>query len=284
MSLRINTNIAGMRALNHLASAGREVQVHMRRLSSGLRIVHASDDPAGLGISERMRAQLRSIAAATRNTRDGISMVQTAGSAIGILHDLTSRMKELSIQALNGVLTAEDRQILDIEYRELVGEFSRVVDSTEFNGVELLGSNQTVSIQTGIEAGGTVDVSLIDFSVIGTVMGLFSLQNTASASTVSLLSDRVTYFLSFLRSRFGAAESTLQSELQSLQEREVNLAAAESRIRDADVALEAAELTRSQVLQSAAATMVRIANLMPKQALQLLRSASDVSPGGGLGS
>jgi flagellin len=138
MGLRVNTNIASMTAQRNLASVTSRLQGNFSRLSSGLRIASASDDAAGLGISERMRAQIRSFSAATRNAQDGVSLAQTAEGAMQEISNNLGRMRELAVQAANGTLTTADRAVLDAEYQELITEVDRVAGQTAFNGAKLL--------------------------------------------------------------------------------------------------------------------------------------------------
>ena len=161
MGLRVNTNVASMTAQRNLFSATSKLQGNYSRLSSGLRIANASDDAAGLGISEKMRSQIRSFGVAARNAQDGISMVQTAEGALNEVSNILGRMRELSMQAANGTLDTNDRATINTEFGQLKDEIDRIAGQTEFNGVALLdGSNTSKSVQVGLDSGQTIGISL----------------------------------------------------------------------------------------------------------------------------
>ncbi|MEM7309970.1 MAG: flagellin [Planctomycetota bacterium] len=274
MGLRVNTNIISLTAQRELSNVTDRLGGNFRRLSSGLRIASASDDAAGLGISERMRAQIRSLGQAGRNANDGISLVQTAEGALNEVTSNLTRMRELSIQAANGTLNAGDRAALDQEFQDLIVEIDRVATQTDFNGIELLdGSEATVSIQIGTEAGETVDIvlSAMTDGDLGLTGGTFNLDDVTNASaalaTIDTAIDSVTAF----RAELGANQNVLQSSVRSIATTQENLSAAESRIRDVDVAAETADLTRNSILQQAAVSVLAQANVQPQLALSLLQ-------------
>ena len=239
MGLRVNTNVASMNAQRNLFNSSSQLGGNFARLSSGLRIASASDDAAGLGISERMRADIRSYSVASRNAQDGVSLVQTAEGALNEVSDILGRMRELSMQSSNGTLSADDRATLDGEFQQLVEEVDRISATTQFNGVDLLdGTNPSISIQVGIN--GTADDTI---TVSGT---------DTTATTL------------------GAQQNRLDSTLRSLASVRENTSAAESRIRDVDVAFETADLTRNSILQQAATSVLAQANAQPQLALSLL--------------
>lgn len=271
MGLRINTNVSALTAQRNLASITGRLQGNFARLSSGLRIVSAADDAAGLAISERMRAQVRSLTAASRATQDGISMAQTADGALSEVSNNLIRMRELAVQASNGTLTTSDRSTLNTEFQELIVEVARVASQATFNGVNLLnGIATTLDIVVGAMAGQTVSVTLPDATT--TTLGIASLALSSSSASQSALGtlDSAIDDVSRARGRVGAEQNRLESTLRSTLNQRDNLSAAESRIRDVDIALETADMLRNSILQQAAVSVLAQANLQPQLALKLL--------------
>ena len=188
MGLRVNTNISAMNAQRHLSSVTTRLQGNFNRLSSGLRIATAADDAAGLGISERMRSQIRSYGAASRNAQDGVSLVQTAEGALGEVSNIVNRMRELAIQAANGTLSSQDRTTINTEYQELIAEVDRIASTTTFNGVNLLdGTTATIGIQAGINANETIVVNLQDTTSGGSGINLTGTDVTSIANATAAL-------------------------------------------------------------------------------------------------
>lgn len=273
MGLRVNTNLFSINAQRNLNDVSARLAKNFSRLSSGLRIASASDDAAGLGISERLRAQIRSLDQAGRNTQDGISVVQTAEGALNELNSNLIRMRELAVQASSGVLNTTDRAALDTEFNALVAEIDRVATQTDFNGVNLLdGSATTIAIQVGTEAGETIDITLADSTQTG--LGLsgatFNLTTVTNASGSLATIDAAIDSVSSARSDLGSAQNRLESTFRSISVSRENLSGAESRIRDVDVARETADLTRNSILQQAALSVLTQANIAPQLALGLL--------------
>ncbi|QDU86478.1 Flagellin [Planctomycetes bacterium Pla163] len=276
MGLRVNTNIMSMSAQRNLGAVTERLGGNFSRLSSGLRIATASDDPAGLGISERMRGQIRSLSQASRNAQDGVSLVQTAEGALSEVHSSLHRMRELAIQAANGTYSTEDRAVLDVEFQQIIAEIDRVADSTEFNEIPLLdGSAASVSIQVGLDsaASDVIDVSLQDVraTTLGLSGGTFDVTSAANASTVLDIIDTATDSINTARGNLGAQQNRLNSSMRSILNVRENLSAAESRIRDVDVAMETADLTRNSIMQQAATSVLSQANSQPQIALSLLQ-------------
>jgi len=274
MGLRVNTNIISLSAQRHLAKVTGRLEGNFQRLASGLRITTAADDPAGLGISERMRAQLKSLGQASRNGQDGISLVQTAEGALNEVNNNLSRMRELATEAANGTLNTGDRVTLDAEFQALIEEIDRIADTTKFNGIQLLNdSTGTLDIQIGTESGETITIALVDTTDGG--LGLssagFDLTTISNASGSLATIDVAITSITSTRGDLGAAQNRLQSAIRSLSNAEQNLAAAESRIRDVDIAKETADLTRNTILQQAAVSVLSQANLQPQIALSLLQ-------------
>ena len=273
MGLRVNTNIASLTSQRNLANVTGRLQGNFSRLSSGLRIANAADDAAGLGISEKMRSQIRSFSAASRNAQDGISLVQTAEGALGETSNILGRLRELAVQAANGTLSSSDRTTIDTEASALLAEIDRIADSTAFNGVNLLdGSASSSSIQVGIDSGDTISVSLSDTNVAALAIAdtTIDLTTASGASTALGLFDTAIGSVNTARGNLGASQNRLLSAFKSIQNVHENLSAAESRIRDVDVAFETADLTRNTILQQAATSVLSQANTQPQLALSLL--------------
>ncbi len=272
MSLIVNTNIASLTAQKNLTSVTSRLQGNYARLSSGLRITSAGDDAAGLEISERLRSKVRAFAVAGRNTQDGISLTQTAEGALNEVNNSLSRLRELATQSANGTISATERTTLNNEFSEIVGEIDRIAQSTEFNGIQLLdGSNTSADFQVGIDAGDTITVALQDTS--SSTLGLDALDVTSAANASAAITGIETAIdlVNSSRGELGASQNRLQSAFVTTQVQRENLSAAESRIRDVDVASETADLTRNGILQQAAVAILSQANSQPQLALNLLR-------------
>jgi flagellin len=275
MGLRVNSNIASLNAQRSLSNTTDRLQANYRRLSTGLRISTASDDAAGLAISERFRAQVRSTNQAIRNAQDGISLTQTGEGALNEVSSILIRMRELSTQAANGTVSSADRTTLNQEFTDLINEIDRIAQSTTFNGVKLLdgtGSTLTFQVGTGTAVGiDTIQLSTSD--TLASTLGLSSLNigSTGSPSTAINSLDNAINVVSRVRGQFGAAQNRLTTTIANLQIQSENLSAAESRIRDVDVAVETSALTRNSILQQAAISILAQANTQPQAALQLLK-------------
>jgi flagellin len=271
MGLRVNSNLFSMTAQRNLSNVSNRLGGNFSRLSSGLRIATAADDAAGLGISERMRSQIRSLQQAGRNANDGISLVQTAEGAMAEVSSNLVRMRELAVQSANGTLNTGDRAALDEEFQALVEEIDRVADQTSFNGVSLLdGSTTSLSIQVGTESGETIDLSLTDVtsSTLGP-SGSDVLTTTNASAALDLIDDAIDDVATG-RGDLGASTNRIASAIRSIAATAENLSAAESRIRDVDVAAETADLTRNSIMQQAAVSVLAQANVQPQLALSLL--------------
>lgn len=274
MALRINTNIMTMTAQRALTSATQKLAGNYRRLSTGLRISSAADDAAGLALSERLRAQVRSLNQANRNASDGVSLVQTAEGALNEVSDLLGRLRELAVQSANGSISGTDRETLDEEFRSLVNEVDRIGRSTEFSGIKLLdGSTSSVTFQIGAGTDAAINTLSASLSaVLATGLGIDVLEiSTASAASTAMTAiDSAIDSVSRSRGRFGAMQNRLQYTISNLEVQAESLAAADSRIRDVDVAYETAQLARNSILQQASVAMLAQANLQPQLVLELL--------------
>lgn len=275
MGLRINSNIFSLNAQRNLSNVSERLSGNFARLSSGLRIASASDDAAGLGISERMRSQVRSLNQAGRNAQDGISLVQTAEGSLGETSNNLARMRELAVQSANGTLNTGDRATIDAEFTALIAEIDRVGTTTTFNGVNLFSSAQSMSIQVGTESGETIAVGLSDATTTGLGLvaasgGSFDLTTVSNASAALATIDTAIDSVSSIRGDLGAVQNRLSSTVRSISATSENLSAAEARIRDVDVAKETADLTRNSILQQASLSVLAQANVQPQLALSLL--------------
>ena len=274
MGLRVNTNITSINAQRNLATVTNRLSTNFRRLSTGLRISTAADDAAGLAISERLRSQVRSLEQAKRNSNDGISLVQTAEGALNEVSNILTRLRELSIQSANGSVSPADKNTLDEEFQSLVSEVNRIGSSTEFNGIKLLdGSQGSVSFQVGFGTNAAIDQISVSLSPsLSTSLNLSTLDIGSGGNTSLAITqiDSAINSISSLRGSLGAAQNRLGSTINNLAIQVENLSAAESRIRDVDVAYETAQLTRNSILQQASIAVLSQSNALPQSALSLL--------------
>jgi flagellin len=274
MGLRVNTNVASINAQRNLSTVSERLGGNFRRLSTGLRISTAADDAAGLAISERLRSQVRSLEQGKRNANDGISLVQTAEGALNEVSSILTRLRELAIQSSNGSVSDQDKATLNEEFTSLVSEVDRIGRSTEFNGVKLLdGSSSSVSFQVGFGTTTGIDTLSVSLSAaLSTSLSLNSLDIGSTGTTTTAITnvDAAINSVSSLRGSLGAVQNRLGSTINNLAIQTENLSAAESRIRDVDVAYETAQLTRNNILQQASISVLSQANAAPQSALQLL--------------
>jgi flagellin len=265
MSLRINSNVDAIAAHRHLSATSDAISQSMERLSSGLRINKAADDAAGLGISEKMRSQIRGLAQAQRNIQDGVSMVQTAEGNLDEVHSILQRVRELAVQYRNGSLSAAGKGAIQSEVDQLSQEITRIGNAAVFNGVSLLSGTSSVTFQVGANDNETIAIS---FSNLATAVGsAFSNMATASLAAIDAAVDAV----SAMRSGLGAVQNRLEHALSVTGVYQENLTSAESRIRDVDMAEEMVTLTKNQILQQAGTAMLAQANQAPQSVLSLLR-------------
>ncbi len=246
----------------------------LERLSTGYRINRAGDDPAGLAISEKMRGQISGLNMASKNIQDGISMVQTAEGALNETHAMLQRMRELSVQAANDTLTDDDRAHIDVEFQELKKEVTRISTDTEFNTRKLLnGDNATtpLKIQAGANAGQTIDLTMNDMSAdaIGITDASIATRDEADASISTL--DAAIKSVSMERSRLGAYQNRMEHAYNVNVNTAENVTAAESRIRDADIAKEMMNFTKANILQQAAQYAMAMHMQTAQGMLQLLK-------------
>ena len=279
MALSIKTNVESLGAQRNLSQTQKTLAANFGRLSSGLRINTAADDAAGLAISERLKSQIRSLSQAERNANDGISLLQTAEGALNENSGLLIRMRELAMQASTDTVGTAEKALLQTEFDELVNEIGRIADVTQFNGVNLLdGSTSAFNFQVGIGAttSDTITANMVSISTsaYGTAGDLSALDiATSSSSAAASLStlDTAISVTSESRASLGSVQNRLQTTVSNLQSARENLSAANSRIRDVDVAEESSALTRNNILLQAGVAVLSQANLAPQAALSLLR-------------
>ena len=275
MALIVNNNIASITAQRNLGISTRELQGSVARLSSGLRITKASDDAAGLGISETLRAQIRSINQAVRNSNDGISLLQIADGGAANIGGLLARLRELAEQSASGILGSNERSFLDTEFVALRSEIDRISVVTEFNGQKLLSgaTNDALSLQIGFRSSANDALSLTLKDLDTGTLNLASTNVSTAAGALTALSniDSAISAVASARATIGSLQNRIDAAVQNLEVANENISAAESRIRDADIAFETAQFTRNQILVSAGVSILAQANTLPQQALQLLQ-------------
>lgn len=270
--MRINTNLNAMIATNQMSKNTALAGSSMEKLSTGLRITKAGDDAAGLAVSENMRAQIRGMEQAERNVQDGISMVQTAEGALEEAGNIAQRMRELGIQAGNDTLSNEDRSKVKAELTQLQDEMSKIATETKFNGKELLNKVGTFTIQAGANSE-TRTVKTADLSSIASKLSLTSATISSSADAQGFVTkvDAALKSINDARSDLGAMQNRLEYTANNLTTSTENLTAAESRIRDVDVAKEMVTLSKLNILNQASQAMVSQAKQQPESVSQLLR-------------
>ncbi len=275
--MRINHNIAAMNTYRQLTNNTTSTSKSLEKLSSGLRINRAGDDAAGLAISEKMRGQIRGLDQASRNSQDGISLIQTGEGALATVSNILVRVKELAVQAANGTYDAtNDLARIQEEVGELSNQISDIKTNTKFNGIALLDGTTSVTLQIGQESTQTLvlDKDKVNLAATGGVVekvGAYNLSTQAGAT--SALADIETEInaVSAMRSYYGANQNRLEYNVNNLDTYSENLSASESRIRDVDMAKEMMEFTKQNILSQAAQSMLAQANQQPQGVLQLLR-------------
>ena len=269
MSLRIQNNVNAFQAHRRLVDSSTKMAKSMERLSSGFRINRAGDDAAGLGISERMRAQSRGLGQAQRNIQDGISLVQTTEGNLNEVHAMLQRVRELAVQYKSGTLTATDRTAISAEVAQLASEIERIGVQSEFNGIKLLnGTGGTVTFQVGANDTDTIGVAMLSLgTLVGTVYAQLTTANTTDIAEIDTAINNVSTF----RGTLGAVQNRLDHSLAAAGAYQENLVAAESRIRDVDMAQEMVSYTKFSILAQAGQSMLAQANQAPQSVLQLLQ-------------
>jgi len=276
MGLRISTNVASLNAQKNLTFTNRAINQSYARLSSGYRINQASDDAAGLAISENLKAQIRGLRQAGRNANDGISLVQVAEGGLNEISSMLIRLRELAVQASSDTIGDTERKFLDVEYQQLKSEIQRVAEVTEFNGRELLnGTGGVIDIQVGTHNDPFQDRISFNTSAANATLASLGITTESvalkqSAQTSLDAVDKALVSVNAMRANFGAMQNRLQSTTANIAIADENLSAANSRVRDADIAAESAELTRNSILMQAGVSVLGQANASTQMALKLL--------------
>ena len=294
MPVYVNTNVQSIFAQRALSKNTMQLQSDIEKLSTGFRINRAADDSAGLSISEKLTSQIRGLSQAEKNIGDGISMVQTAEGALGVIQDNVQRIRELMVQGENGTNSENELAAIQREINARVTTIGEITSATEFNGIALLDAGAattagTVSLQTGADNGQTTSVDFtqmdtridqtgagsigegaIDLNTIG--VGSTTVNNVAGSASVGTLAnvDTILDNLSRMRSELGASQNSLESKAEYLNVAKENASASRSRIKDVDVALQSSSMIKSQILQQSSAAMLSQANQTPQLALSLL--------------
>jgi flagellin len=270
--MRINHNISALNTYRQLSNNGVATSKSLEKLSSGLRINRAGDDAAGLAISEKMRGQIRGLEMASKNAQDGISLIQTAEGALNETHSILQRMRELAVQSSNDTNTNADRAELQKEVAALTTEIDRISNDTEFNTQKLLdGSFTGKQIHIGANTGQALTLTIGTMGAGAlSVSGLSISSQTAADNAIATI-DAAIAQVSGQRSSLGAIQNRLEHTINNLGTSAENLTAAESRIRDVDMAKEMMEFTKNNILSQAAQSMLAQANQQPQGVLQLLR-------------
>jgi flagellin len=272
--MRINNNISAMNSYRNLTTVNESVDKSMEKLSSGLRINRAGDDAAGLAISEKMRGQVKGLTMATKNSQDGISMIQTAEGALNETHSIIQRMRELAVQSSNDTNTDSDREKIQLEVNQLVEEIDRVGNTTEFNTQVLMDGNfkdDGVLYHIGANKDQNVNLKFNDMRSDALGLGGIQMSNQEDANTAIKTIDAALENVSTERAKFGAMQNRLEHTINNLRVSGENLQAAESRIRDTDMASEMVKLNKDKIISQSGTAMLAQANTTPQGVLQLLR-------------
>lgn len=266
----INHNISALNAWRNLNITDSSMDKSLEKLSSGLRINRAADDAAGLAISEKMRGQISGLNQAVRNAQDGISLIQTAEGALNETHAILQRMRELAVQAANDTNTDADRAQIQAEITQLISEINRIGNTTQFNTKSLLTGTLNATFQIGANEGQTLSLKISDMRASALQVNGISLSTRGGASTAITTIDKAISMVSTQRAKLGAVQNRLEHTIANLSVASENLTAAESRIRDVDMAQEMANFTKEQILQQAGTAMLAQANQKPQAVLKLL--------------
>jgi len=276
MGMQINTNLAANNTYRNLNATQNDLSKSLEKLSSGLRINRAADDAAGLAISEGLRSQVGGLTVAARNAQDGISVIQTAEGGLTEVHSILQRVRDLAVQAGNDSNNADARTAIKTEVTALSDELTRIGNSTNFNGINLLDGSADLTFQVG--AGATaandqikVDLTGADIKTLGATIGALDFDSAANALTTITAVDTAIKDVSTSRSELGAVQNRFEHSIASTNVAKENLTAAQSRIRDVDMAEEMVKYTRSNVLSQAGTAMLAQANQSTQGVLSLLR-------------
>jgi len=273
--MRINTNIAALNSYNQLQNTNFQMKNSLEKLSSGRRINSAADDAAGLAITKKMTAQIKGLSQAQRNSQDAISLIQTAEGALKETHSMLQRVRELTVQAANDTNTAADRTQIQEEIDQLTAQITDIAKQTSFNEKKLLNGNLAdttapLKFQVGANKGDEMELNIKNMTAAS--LGVDALDVTAQSTAAQALTtiDAAISNVSTQRANLGAKQNRLEHTINNLSTTEENLTAARSRVRDADMAKQMMEFTKSRILRQAGTAMMAQANQMPQGVLQLL--------------
>jgi flagellin len=267
----INTNVSALRAQNSSRIANGLRDTAIERLSSGRRINSARDDAAGLSIATRTDARIRGLNQAVRNSNDGISLAQTAEGAAGEISNILVRVRELAVQSANGTSGTEDRAAIQLEVDALVTQVGDISSRTNFNGTTLLDGTADIAIQTGIDSGETVSITIGDLTATGLGIDALDLSTSAGASSALGVLDTAIETVSTERSNLGAQQNRLDATVNNLTSSVINLTESSSRIKDADFSVESTKLASASILAQASNALLAQANQSQQGVLQLLQ-------------
>ncbi|MGE7922795.1 flagellin Hag [Viridibacillus arvi] len=270
--MRIQHNISALNTHRNLGFNNTQSSKNLEKLSSGFKINRAGDDAAGLAISEKMRGQIRGLDMATKNSQDSISLIQTAEGALTETHSILQRVRELAVQSANDTNVDDDRTALQNEVTELIAEVDRIAGNTEFNTQKLLDGSFTDKVfHIGANAGQKIDLSVVSMKAADLGIDGVDISKQTDANTAITTIDGAIKKVSDERSKLGANQNRLEHTINNLGATSENLTAAESRIRDTDMAKEMMEFTKNNILTQAAQSMLAQANQQPQGVLQLLQ-------------
>lgn len=276
MGMRISTNMAAISAQHALVGSQREMQKSMAQLSSGSRITKSADDAAGLAISENLKSQIRSISQAGRNANDGVSLIQTAEGGLSEISNIMTRLRELSIQGSSDTISDKERVLLDKEVQQLKSETERIAQTTTFGTQKLInGAGATFDFQVGIhnnKAEDRISFNASETNATASSLGIDSFDFTTKEGAQSALEtlDNAQSMVSGYRANLGALQNRLESTISNTSTQYESLSAANSRIRDTDIAQASSELTRNNILLQASTATLSQANQVPAMALKLI--------------
>jgi flagellin len=267
----INHNMSAVFANRVLAQTGRDVSKSIEKLSSGLRINRAGDDASGLAVSETLRSQIRGLKQAQRNALDSISFIQTAEGSLQEVHSILHRLRELAVQSANSIYSEQDRALIQVEVSQLTQEINRIAETTEFNRFKILdGSQESFQFQVGPNPGQSISVAMREMTAGAIGISGITMSTVSSANESLTRVDRAVDAVSKQRATFGAIQNRLEHVVSNLAVAEENLQAAESRIRDTDMAQEIVNFMRLKILEEAGVSMLVHANLKPESVMRLL--------------
>jgi flagellin len=281
MGFRIMTNISSITGQRHMRNTRRLLDQSLERLSSGFRINKAGDDAAGLAISEKLRSKVRGLVQAQRNANDGISLIQVAEGGLNEIQNILIRMRELGVQSASDTIGPKERVYLDNEYQALKAESDRIANATDFNGTQLLdGTGGTLDFQINTGGDNILGVDRISYDSFKAdantdKLGIqeLSIDSKDGAHKSLIAIESAIDYVSAIRGDLGAIQNRLTSTINNIGITVENLSAANSRIKDVDIAEETAEMTRNNILMQAGTSVLQQANSLPKMALQLLQNS-----------